>query len=249
VPAAGEIVHATDSFEEPAGGGAVAAVQLARMAGDSTLITALGGDEKAERSRERLAELDVRVEAARREGPTRRAHTFLDSHGERTITTIGERLQPEGDDELDWSALDGADGVYITAGDVDALQAARKARVLVASPRAGKVLAGSGIALDALVYSDRDELESAFALALEPRPALLVATRGVDGGRYETSDGVTGTWAAASLPGPIVDSYGCGDSFAAAFTYGLASGEDVESSLELAAEAGSSCLTRRGPYG
>ena len=53
VPAAGEIVHATDSFEEPAGGGAVAAVQLARMAGDSTLVTALGRDDLAERSRER----------------------------------------------------------------------------------------------------------------------------------------------------------------------------------------------------
>ena len=36
VPAAGEIVHATDSFEEPAGGGAVAAAQLARMAGSAT---------------------------------------------------------------------------------------------------------------------------------------------------------------------------------------------------------------------
>jgi ribokinase len=249
VPAAGEIVHASESFEEPAGGGAVAAVQLARMAGDSTLITALGRDDLAERTRERLAELDVRVEAARREGRTRRAHTFLDSHGERTITTIGERLQPEGDDELDWSAVRGADGVYVTAGDAGALQAAREARVLVASPRAGKVLADSGLALDALVYSDRDELESAFAMALNPRPALLVATRGADGGRYETSDGVSGTWSAASLPGPVVDSYGCGDSFAAAFTYGLASGEDVESSLELAAEAGASCLTRRGPYG
>jgi ribokinase len=249
VPAAGEIVHATDAFEEPAGGGAVAAVQLARMAGESTLVTALGSDDLAEASRERLAALGVRVEAASRQGPTRRAHTFLDAHGERTITTIGERLQPEGDDQLDWSVLAGADGVYVTAGDGAALRAAREARILVASPRAGKVLANSGLALDALVYSDRDELESAFALALEPRPALLLATRGADGGRYETSDGVEGTWPAAPLPGPIVDSYGCGDSFAAAFTYGLASGEDVDSSLELAAEAGASCLARRGPYG
>jgi ribokinase len=249
VPAAGEIVHASAGFEEPAGGGAVAAFQLARMAGDSTLMTALGSDDLAERTRERLAELGVRVDAADREGPTRRAHTFLDAHGERTITTIGDRLEPMGGDRLDWKALDGADGVYVTAGDEAALRAAREARVLVASPRAGKVLAGSGLELDALVYSDRDELESAFAMALDPRPALLVATRGADGGRYETSDGVTGTWPAASLPGPVVDSYGCGDSFAAAFTYGLASGEDVASSLELAAEAGASCLARRGPYG
>jgi ribokinase len=101
VPAAGEIVHATDSFEEPAGGGAVAAVQLARMAGSSTLLTALGRDDLANRTVERLAELDVRVDAASREGPTRRAHTFLDSHGERTITTIGERLEPDRSDPLD----------------------------------------------------------------------------------------------------------------------------------------------------
>ena len=33
VPRAGEIIHARDTFEEPAGGGAVAAVQLARLAG------------------------------------------------------------------------------------------------------------------------------------------------------------------------------------------------------------------------
>jgi ribokinase len=249
VPAAGEIVHATDTFEEPAGGGGVAAVQLARMAGASTLLTALGTDDLAERSRTRFAELGVEVDAASREGPTRRAHTFLDSHGERTITTIGERLAPERADSLDWPALDGADAVYVTAGDEGALQAARAARVLVASPRTGRVLAESGVPLDALVYSDRDELESAFALALEPRPALLVATRGADGGRYETTDGKSGTWSAAPLPGPIADSYGCGDSFAAAVTYGLAAGEDVGSSLELAAEAGASCLTRRGPYG
>ena len=249
VPAAGEIVHATGSFDEPAGGGAVAAVQLARMAGGSTLLTALGDDELAVRSRARLGELGVEVDAATRPGPTRRAHTFLDSHGERTITTIGERLEPERADPLGWDALDGADGVYVTAGDEGALKAARAARVLVASPRAGRMLAESGVALDALVYSDRDELETAFARALQPRPALLVATRGAEGGHFETADGETGTWAAAPLPGPVADSYGCGDSFAGALTYGLAAGEAVESSLELAAEAGASCLTRSGPYG
>ena len=249
VPAAGEIVHATDSFQEPAGGGAVAAVQLARMAGSSTLLTALGSDDLEQRSRERLAELDVRVDAAIREGPTRRAHTFLDSHGERTITTIGERLEPERADPLDWSLLDGADGVYVTAGDDGALRAARGAKVLVASPRTGRVLAEAGVVLDALVYSERDEFESSMARAMEPRPALLVATRGAEGGRYETADGRSGTWKAAPLPGPIADTYGSGDTFAAAVTYGLAAGEAVESSLELAAEASASCLTRSGPYG
>ena len=249
VPSAGEIVHATDGFEEPAGGGAVAAVQLARLAGESEFLTALGEDDLAERSRARLPELGVAVHAASREGRTRRAFTFLDAHGERTITTVGERLEPRGGDPLPWERLDAADGVYVTAGDEAALHAARRATVLVASPRAGHVLADSTIELDALVYSDRDELESAFARALDPRPRVLVATRGAEGGRYETVDGQSGTWAAAPLPGPIADSYGCGDSFAAAFTYGLASGSGVEPALELAAEAGAACLARRGPYG
>jgi ribokinase len=219
------------------------------MAERSTLFTALGDDALAERSRRRLAELGVAVDAATRKEPTRRAHTFLDAQGERTITTIGDRLEPARGDPLDWGALDGADGVYVTAADDAALRAARAARVLVASPRAGKVLAEAGIGLDALVYSDEDELESSFARALQPRPALLVATRGREGGRFETAEGRSGTWAAAPPPGPIVDSYGSGDSFAAALTYGLAAGEDVESALELAAEAGASCLSRRGPYG
>lgn len=249
VPAAGEIVHASNGFEEPAGGGAVAAVQLARMEGEAEFFTALGQDELAERSRSRLPELRVSVHAAERRGRTRRAFTFLDAHGERTITTVGERLEPQGDDPLPWQHLDGADGVYVTAGDAPALRAARRARVLVASPRAGRVLADSGIALDALVFSDHDELESAFARALHPRPRLLIGTRGTEGGRYETADGVEGTWAAVPLPGPIADSYGSGDSFAAAFTYGLAAGQKVEAALRLGAEAGAACMTRRGPYG
>jgi ribokinase len=249
VPAPGEIVHASDGFEEPAGGGAVAAVQLARMAGGAELFTALGEDELAERTRTRLRELGVSLHVVKRPGRTRRAFTFLDAHGERTITTVGERLEPRGDDPLPWERLDGADGVYVTAGDEEALRAARRARVLVASPRAGRVLAETGVGLDALVFSDRDELESAFARALEPRPRLLVATRGAGGGRYETADGQSGTWPAAPLPGPIADSYGSGDSFAAAVTYGLAAGEEIEAAVRLGAEVGAACMTRRGPYG
>ena len=248
VPAAGEIVHAADSFEEPAGGGAVAAVELARLAGSATLITALGDDELAERSRARLAELGVEVEAAIRDEPTRRGLTILDSHGERTIITIGDRLAPRGGDPLDWSVLEGTDGVYFTAGDDGALRAARASGVLVATPRAGEVLKEAGVQLDALVYSAADVLESRLAAAVEPRPALLVATSGAQGGRIETSDGQTGTWAAAQLRGPLVDTYGSGDTFAAALTYGLASGEPVDASLETAAEAAAACLTRRGPY-
>ena len=248
VPVAGEIVHAHDSFEEPAGGGAVAAVQLARLAGSSTFFTGLGDDELARRSRARLAELGVTVRDATRDLPTRRALTFLDANGERTITTIGERLAPRGRDPLDWDDLHQVDGVYLTAADGEALHAARAAGVLVASPRAGPVLHDESVRLDALVYSDRDEFEIAYARALDPPPTLLVATRGADGGRYETAQGERGTWAAAPLPGPIADSYGAGDSFAAALTFGLAKGLDPAAALAIATRAGGVCLTGRGPY-
>jgi ribokinase len=248
VPAAGEIVHAHDSFEEPAGGGAVAAVQLARLAGGSTFLTALGDDELARRTRARLAELGVTMRDATRDAPTRRAHTFLDASGERTITTIGERLAPRGRDPLDWDDLHTADGVYLAAADGEALHAARAAGVLVASPRAGRVLHDEGVVLDALVFSDRDELEIAFARALHPSPTLLVATRGADGGRYETARGQTATWDAAPLPGPIADTYGAGDSFAAALTFALAQGREPDAALDLAARAGAACLTGHGPY-
>lgn len=248
VPAAGEIVHAHDNFEEPAGGGAVAAVQLARLAGGATFLTALGEDELARRTRARLAEFGVIVRDATRDDPTRRALTFLDAHGERTIITIGERLAPRGRDPLDWDELRRADGVYLTAADAEALHAARGAGVLVASPRAGRVLHEEDVRLDALVYSDRDEFEIAFAGALDPPPTLLVATRGAEGGRYETAQGQTGSWTAAPLPGPIADTYGAGDSFAAALTFALAQGQGPDAALALAARAGAVCLTGRGPY-
>jgi len=248
VPAAGEIVHAHDNFEEPAGGGAVAAVQLARLAGGTTFLTALGEDELARRTRARLAEFGVIVRDATRDDPTRRALTFLDAHGERTIITIGERLAPRGRDPLDWDELRRADGVYLTAADAEALHAARGAGVLVASPRAGRVLHEEDVRLDALVYSDRDEFEIAFAGALDPPPTLLVATRGAEGGRYETAQGQTGSWTAAPLPGPIADTYGAGDSFAAALTFALAQGQGPDAALALAARAGAVCLTGRGPY-
>ena len=248
VPAPGEIVHTHHTFEEPAGGGAVAAVQLARLAGGVTFLTALGDDELARRTRARLAELGATVIDATREGPTRRGLTFLDANGERTIITIGDRLVPRGRDDLDWDELRHADGVYLTAADGDALHAARAAGVLVASPRAGRVLHEERVRLDALVYSDNDELETAFARSLEPSPTLLVATRGAEGGRYETAQGHRGTWAAVRLPGPIADSYGAGDSFAAALTFALARGMDPDAALALAARAGAVCLTGHGPY-
>jgi ribokinase len=174
IPRAGQIVNAQGDFEEPAGGGAVAAVQLARIAGEALLITALGQDEQGRKSQARLEELGVRVCAAPRRAPTRRALTLLDARGERVITTFGERLQPSiCDQQLPWGQLAQMDGVYFTAGDAGALQAARAARTLVCTPRAGDVL-GGGVQLDALVLSAGDALECRQAAQLSGAAHLVV---------------------------------------------------------------------------
>jgi ribokinase len=245
VPDAGEVVHAHDSFEEPAGGGAVAAVQLARLAGGSLLLTALGDDEHGSRSRERLQELGVTVTASLSSVPTRRAVTLVDDDRERTITTFGERLEPEG---AKAGVLTGLDSIYFTAGDLAALRAARAAApVLVASPRARHAL-GHGVELDALVLSREDEIERREALRAEDEARLVVWTEGDRGGSYRIRGGGAGHWTAAPLPGDPVDSYGCGDSFAAGLTYGLGAGLELADALALAARCGAMCLTGRGPY-
>jgi ribokinase len=248
-PRPGEVVHARDPFEEPAGGGGVAAVQLARLSGGCLLLTALGDDEHGRRSQSRLRELGVEVRAAALERPTRRAITLVDDGGERTITTLGERLQPHGDsDGLDWAALGRRDGVYFTAGDLAALRRARGAGVLVASPRARTAL-GHGVRLDALVLSREDPIEREAAAAGERDADVVVFTEGPHGGSYTTRAGARGRWQAVPPPGPTVDSYGCGDSFAAGLTFGLSAGLGLEEALALAARCGSACAAGRGPYG
>jgi ribokinase len=248
VPTAGEVVHATDAFEEPAGGGGVAAVQLARLVGSSTLLTAFGADEPGRRSVSRLEQLGVRVCAAERALPTRRALTLVDQAGERTITTFGERLEPlRADAELPWEQLGELDAVYFTAGDLPALRAARAARVLVASPRAFGAL-GHGVPLDALVFSAGDAIEVQAAERVKGEAALVVRTEGKRGGTYITADGRCGSWEAAPLAAAVVDSYGCGDSFAAGLTFALGAGLGIDEALLLAARCGAVCLTGRGPY-
>jgi ribokinase len=247
VPRAGDIVHAHDSFEEPAGGGAVAAVQLTRLAGAASLFTVLGHDAHGERALERLSELGVSVHAERVPSPTRRAVTLLDDAGERTITTLGLRLEPHADGEgSGWEELRDFDGIYFTAGDVSALRAARAAsRVLVASPRAGDALE-HGVHLDALVLSADDPIERTVGARSERDATLVAMTEGQMGGSYSSPAGA-GRWAATPVA-EVADAYGCGDSFAAGLTYGLAVGMDAAEALHLGARCGAACLAGRGPY-
>jgi ribokinase len=248
VPAPGEIVHVSDSWQEPGGGGAVAAVQLAKLAGEATLFTALGDDELGHRAQLELEQLGLRVHAAFRPEPQRRGYVHVDATGERTITVIGERLGPRAEDLLPWEELDETDAVYFTSGDAGAVRQARRAGALVASARGLETLSEAGVELDALVASAKDPGERYAAGDLEPPPRLVVRTAGASGGEYEGRNGERGRWDATPLPGPVSDQYGCGDSFAAGLTYGLGAGMSIDEALELGARCGAACATGRGPY-
>jgi ribokinase len=249
VPAQGEIVHAHEVWAEAAGGGAVAAVQLARLAGSSTLITAVGDDELGERVAPALARYGVQVHAAVRSEPQRRGFTFLDSTGERTITVIGERLGPRRSDDLPWDDLAETDAVYFVSGDAAAVKAARAARVLVATARSLGALREARVQLDALVRSRGDEGEIYKPGDLDPPPDLEVATAGQMGGTYTVGRGAPHHYQAAAADGPVQDTYGAGDSFAAGLTHGLGEGLSVEDAIQLGARTGAAALSRRGAHG
>jgi ribokinase len=243
-PLPGEVVHARGTFAKAAGGGGVVAGVLAQLGAEVDLFTALGRDWHGQAAVSQLSEHGVNMHVAWREQLTRRAVTLLEPDGERTIVTLGERLEPAGDDALEWGRLGDADGVYFTAGDPDALKRARAGRVLVVSPRARAALEAEGPAVDAFVFSSRDRGEGDWAARAADRTSLFLATDGANGGRWWGES--EGAWSAAELPGEPRDAYGCGDSFAAGFTLGLSRGLSVPDAAALGASAGARCLTRSG---
>lgn len=249
VPRVGEILHARAAWSEPAGGGAVAAVQLARLQGEATFFTALADDPLGRQAREVLTEHGVCVLAAPRPGPQVRAAVFLDADGERTITVFGPACLPRGDDPLPWPDLAHFDALYFAKGDVAALQAARQARVLVATARELPKLRQAGIRLDALVHSTHDPGEAYRPGDLTVLPRLVVTTEGAAGGRWHDDAGREGRYQASVLPGTRADAYGCGDSFAAGLTWALGRGLDVDAALRVAADCGAAALCRRGAHG
>lgn len=242
MPAAGEIAHAYDGWEEPGGGGAVAAVELARLGATVEFFTALGDDDRGRRAEDRLTALGVRVHVQRREAPTRRALTLVDPSGERSIVTLGEKLLPAGP----LPELAGFAAVDFVSGDVAALRSAREAPVVVATARELAILREARVRLDALIGSGSDAGERYTSGDLDPPPNLVVTTAGARGGTVEPGGFA---FDAAPLSGPRVDTYGCGDCFAAAFTFALAEGAQLRDALELAARSGAAALTRRGAHG
>jgi ribokinase len=244
-PQPGEIVHAVETWEEPAGGGAVAAVQLANLAGSCLLFTALADDELGRRSREELEGRSVTVHAGAAHGAQRRALTHVDEGGERTITVLGDKLLPSGEDGLlPWEELARCDAVYFVSGDIAALRAARRCDVLVATARELATLCRSGVPVDVLVGSGEDAAERFEPGELDPEPQIVVTTAGALGGWIRPG----GPFRAAPLPGAVSDAYGCGDCFAAGLTYGLALREPVDEAVAIGARCGAAVLTGRGAY-
>jgi ribokinase len=245
MPRSGTIVHAWETWEQAGGGGSVAALQLARLGVEASLFTALGADELGRRAQAELQGAGIRVHASTRPEPQRRAFCHVDQMGERTITVLGEKLRPRGDDgELPWETLDGFDAVYFASGDGAALRQARRARVLVASARELSTLKAASVELDAVVGSAEDENERYVPGDLDPAPHLVVSTSGVLGGWAQPG----GPYQAAPPIGGVEDTYGCGDCFAAGLTYALARGLETTDALALAARCGAGALTGRGVH-
>ena len=107
------------------------------------------------------------------------------------------------------------------------------------------VLQEAGVSLDALIGSGLDPSERVNPAQLNPAPLKLIRREGaaggisLPGGRYDPTP----------LPGPMVDSYGCGDSFSAGVVTGLAARWSLENAIALGAQCGAACAMRIGPYG
>lgn len=245
VPRPGEIVAATETWQEAGGGGSVAAVQLSRLADAVHFFTALGQDDVGKRAKAELEQRGIEVHAAFVDAPQRRGITYVDATGERTITTIGAKLHPRGhDDTYPWRELARCDAVYFCAGDADALVNARRARVLVATARELGTLRTASLELDAVVASGQDDDERYRSGDLDPPPRLSVTTSGALGGWAQPG----GPFSAAPLPETPGDAYGAGDCFAAGLSFGLAAGLDDSEALAFAARCGAGAMAGPGVH-
>ena len=238
------------SGAEAAGGGAVAAVQLARLAGSSTLFTAVGDDElgakvvpELERRRGHRARCRTAGAAAPRIHLHRRGGGEDDHRHRRASRPAPVRRPPVGE-------LAEADGVYFVSGDAGCREV-RARGAACSSPRRARspTLAEGRVELDALVRSRSDEGETLppgrhRSTAARRRRDRRAARRDVHV-RGRSARALPGRRRARAAPGHLRS----GDSFAAGLTFGLAEGLPMDDAVALAARSGAAALTRRGAHG
>ena len=145
MPRPGEITRLSDPLEEPAGGGAVSAVQVAKLGAECLFFTALGADDAGRAAARRLEAEAATVLAAVRAAPQTRALSAVGGSGDRAIAVVGEATSPRIEDPLPWDELAGCDAAYFTGHDSATLAAARRARMLVVTTRRLHPLIESGV--------------------------------------------------------------------------------------------------------
>ena len=246
LPKPGVITHSEKSLEFPAGGGSIIAKILSELTSNQIhFFTALGNDDYGNRCFEILSSMGIKLHVAWRNKPTRRGFSMIDSQGERAITVIGERLAPNYKDNLDWNILKKMDGIFITASDSAIFKMARSASILCATPRVGlKTINNANVLLDVLIGSNLDPDEVFSFSELTVKPKYIIKTEGENGGLIFPG----GRYKALKNNEIKIDSYGCGDSFAAGILYGMASKWDIEKSLNLAKVLGRDASQFFGPY-
>ena len=243
---AGIISHASKEVQLPAGGGAVTAIKLAKLTKRKVdFYTALGKDELGIKCSKILKNYNLNLYIGWKDDPTRRGISMIDHEGERAITVIGKRVQPSIQDDIPWGLLGDYDGIFITACDRFILNECGKAKKVIATPRVGlEVLNKTDTQLHALIGSNLDPTEKKILDRISKKPQLLIKTEGENGGNYHPG----GEFKPVKVRKALVDTYGCGDSFAAGVTAGLAADYSAKESILIGAKCGAECATYFGPY-
>ena len=244
VPRPGEIVHADESWEQAAGGGSAAAVQLTKLADSVDFFTALGNDEHARLAREELEARGITVHATAIDAPSAAAShsstTPVSGRSRRSVassiraaTTTGFRGTSSLAATLSTTAQ--ATPTHCWRLDVRASSLRRHA----SSRRRGKPR-----------WSRRARLER------EGRSRALPARADRSRAEARRDDFRTARWVGAAgwavqrcaASDESADAYGAGDCFAAGLAFGLAAGLEGLEALDFAARCGAGALAGPGVH-
>ena len=256
----------------PGGGGANTAAWLARLGVPVVFVGCVGDDEAGREAARSLAEAGVDARLAVRPGRTGACVVIVGPDGERTMLTdpgANARLEPgdvPGDEIRTGGHLHVSGYALLRAGSrpaaVAALAAAREAGVAASvDPASTAPLAEVGrdaflgMALGAgTIIATRDEAE-VLTGSREPEvaaPRLLqgrdevVLKLGGEGAVWAGADGGAVRVPAAAPPGPVIDSTGAGDAFAAAWLAARREGRGPRAALEAACGLAARVVARPG---